>query len=184
MQTQKSECAICGRRRTNEDGWFLLTESRWQDKITILQWHDQLAGQHGVQRVCNASHAQRLVVHWMATGGLDYPFAFTQKEKPEAQRRKRLPESRTVDLRGARPIGELAIHRESIQRVLRDSPHSLTAILEALLCALERTQPPAEVPMDVAATEVLCEAETSMAWEFNLSWTGQAWISSSRANPD
>ena len=162
MQTQESECAICGRRRASEDGWFLLTESRWQDKITILQWHDQLAGQHGVLRVCNASHAQRLVVHWMATGGLDYPFARTKKEKSDVQRKERLPESHNVELHGARPIGELAIHRESIQRVLRDSPHSLTAILDALLCALERTQAPSEAPMDVE-TEVLCEAETSFA---------------------
>ncbi len=162
MQTQESECAICGRPRTSEDGWFLLTESRWQDKITILQWHDQLAGQHGVQRVCNASHAQRLVVHWMATGGLDYPFACTKKSKTtDVQRKKYSPENRTVDLRGVRPIGELAIHRESIQRVLRDSPHSLTAILDALLGALERTQAPAERPVDVE-TEVLSEAETSL----------------------
>lgn len=156
MQTQTSECAICGQRRTSEDGWFLLTESRWQDKITILQWHDQLAGQQGVQPVCNSSHAQELVVHWMATGGLDYPFARTQGQK-EMQRTRRVQESCTVDLRGARPIGELAIHRESIHRILRDSPHSLTAILDALLCALQRTQAPSETP-EVVETEVLCGA--------------------------
>jgi hypothetical protein len=28
-------------------------------------------------------------------------------------------------------LGELAIHRESIRRILRDSPHFLTAILDA-----------------------------------------------------
>lgn len=163
MQIQWLECAICGRRRTNRDGWFLLTESRWQDKITILQWHDQLAVQQGVQRVCNASHAQELVVHWMTTGGLDYPFARTQDRNQGAQRSKCSLESRTVDLRGAQPIGELAIHRESIQRVLRDSPYSLTAILDALLCALERTHVPSETPVEVQAEEEeLCGAGTGL----------------------
>lgn len=161
MQTETLECAICGRQRTSEGGWFLLTESRWQDKITILQWHDQLAVQQGVQRVCNASHAQELVVHWMTTGGLDYPFARTQDRKQDAQRSKRSPDSRIVDLRGAQPIGELAIHRESIQRVLRDSPYSLTAILDALLCALERTHVPSEPQVEVEAEkEELCGAAT------------------------
>ncbi len=161
MQTQTFECAICGRRRTTGGGWFLLTESRWHDKITILQWHDPLAGQPGVQRVCNASHAQELVVHWMTTGALGYPLARTRDREQEPQRTKRPQVSRSVDLRGARPIGELAIHRESIQRILRDSPHSLTAILDALLGALERTQVPSETAMDVEA-EVLCGAGTSL----------------------
>ncbi len=146
----------------NERGWFLLAESRWQDKITILQWHDQLASQPGVQRVCNASHAQELVVHWMTTGGLDYPFALTQERRQEVRRSKRVQDSNAVDLRGARQIGELAIHRESIQRILRDSPHSLTAILDALLCALERTHAPSEAFVDVE-TEVLCETGPGMA---------------------
>jgi hypothetical protein len=162
MQTHSSECAICGRWRTNEGDWFLLTESRWQDKITILQWHDQLAGQPGVQRACSASHAQELVVHWMTTGGLDYPFARTSGRRPEPMRNKPAQESRSLDLGGIRPIGELAIHRESIQRLLRDSPHSLTAILEALLCALERNQAPSESFIDVE-TEVLCGIAPEMA---------------------
>ena len=159
MQIDPSGCAICGRRRTSDGGWFLLTESRWQDKLTILQWHDQIAVQPGVQRVCNASHAQELVVHWMTTGGLDYPFARTQDRKPGVQKTKRMQQSRTVDLRGARPIGELAIHRESIQRILRDSPHSLSAILEALLSALQGTQMPPETTVEME-TEVLCEVGT------------------------
>jgi hypothetical protein len=162
MQPQSYECAICGRQRNNEGDWFLLTESRWQDKITILQWHDQLAGQRGVQRVCSAAHAQELVVHWMTTGGLDYPFARTQVRRAEEKRTKLTQDSGMLDLRGARQIGELAIHRESIQRILRDSPHSLTAILDALLCALERNQAPSEEVVD-AEPEVLCGSGAGIA---------------------
>ena len=162
MQTQNSGCAICGRHKMGERGWFLLSESRWQDKITILQWHDQLALQPGIQRVCNASHAQELVVHWMTTGGLDYPFAHTPDRRKDARRQKLAQESGAVDLSGAHQIGELAIHRESIQRILRDSPHSLTAILDALLCALERNQVPSEALIDVE-TELLCGTGSGMA---------------------
>ncbi len=162
MQTQNSGCAICGQQKMNESGWFLLTESRWQDKITILQWHDKLASQQNVQRVCSASHAQELVVHWMTTGGLDYPFARTPDRRQDARRKKLASENGAADLRGARQIGELAIHRESIQRILRDSPHSLTAILDALLCALERNQMPSESFIDVE-TEVLCGTGSGMA---------------------
>ena len=162
MQTQNSGCAICGQQKMNDGGWFLLTESRWQDKITILQWHDQLAGQPGVQRVCTASHAQELVVHWMTTGGLDYPFARTPERRQEVRRSKPVQDGSVVDLRGAHQIGELAIHRESIQRILRDSPHSLTAILDALLCALERTQVPSEALIDVE-TAVLCGTGSGVA---------------------
>lgn len=155
MQTRISGCAICGRQRISESGWFLLTESRWQDKVTILQWHDQLASQTGVQRVCGASHAQELVVHWMTTGDLDYPFART---KPSSLRdRARVPSgAREIDTRGVCRIGELAIHRESIHRILRESPHSLTAILDALLSALERNRPTVEAPVEVEFGE-LCE---------------------------
>ncbi len=149
-------CSICGRERGNEDGWFLMLESHWQDKVKILQWHDQLATQLGIHRVCGAAHAQELVVHWMTTGSLDYPFARTQpsQERTRQSRLQSLPCD--VDTRGARQIGELAIHRESIQRILRESPHSLTSILDALLSALGRTQPRSEAHVETNQEE-LCE---------------------------
>lgn len=155
MQTEIQECAICGRVRTDESEWFLLIESHWQDKVTILQWHDQLASHSGVQRVCSATHAQELVVHWMTTGCLDYPFART-RPSPKAKRATLVHDPRSVDTRGARPIGELAIHRESIHRILRESPHSLTAVLDALLGALEGSTASPEASMKVES-ETLCE---------------------------
>jgi hypothetical protein len=43
-----------------------------------------------------------------------------------------------VDISGARPIGELAVHRESMERVLMENPQSLQGILDALLDALRQ----------------------------------------------
>ena len=41
-----------------------------------------------------------------------------------------------VDVSRARPIGELAVHRESVERVLMENPYSLQVVLDALLDAL------------------------------------------------
>jgi len=40
------------------------------------------------------------------------------------------------DLQGTRVVGELAVHRESMERTLQESPESLVSILEALTSAL------------------------------------------------
>jgi hypothetical protein len=42
-----------------------------------------------------------------------------------------------IDFSGARQIGELAVHRESVERVLAESPQSLQVILDALQEALQ-----------------------------------------------
>jgi hypothetical protein len=135
-----------------------MVESRWQDKVKILQWHDELAWQAGIHRVCGAAHAQELVVHWMTTGSLNYPFALTRSDREPKSRRltPKLPPD--VDTRAGNQIGELAIHRESIQRILLESPHSLTAILDALLSALQPGQPRKRVLAE-QEPEVFCRVE-------------------------
>ena len=127
-------CAICGEERSAHQTRFLIAENRWEDKLTILQWNEQMARRQGIQVACGVNHVEELVIHWMTTGSLDYPFARTalgvgswhQSAGPSGR----------VDIRGARPIGELAVHRESIERVLAENPQSLKVILEALLDAV------------------------------------------------
>lgn len=141
------ECAICKERKNGAQPWFLIADNRWQDKLRILQWHERLAAQPGICHACTAEHVQELVVHWMTTGSLDYPFAQVPS-RGRSGNGKRAPviarqtaEDREIDIFGARPIGELSVHRESMQRVLGEHPHSLTAILEALLSALRYPSP-------------------------------------------
>ena len=154
QETLLPTCTLCGRERTPGSEWFLLIESRWQDKVKILKWNDQLAAQAGVQPVCSAAHAQELVVHWMTTGSLDYPFARI-KVSPRRSHTKFPALPYEVDARLGKQIGELAIHRESIQRVLRESPHSLIAILDALLAALQDGGSEPEMPVTRPEEEVL-----------------------------
>src|SRR5438552_10421629 len=111
-----SLCAICGEERSGNETRFLIAENRWEDKLTVLQWNEQIAARYGIQVACSVSHAEELVIHWMTTGSLDYPFARTALGAG-GWRQPTLP-GRRVDISGARQIGELAVHRESMERIL------------------------------------------------------------------
>src|SRR5258708_11315711 len=136
----KQECTICGEERIAGQVWFLVAESHWEDELRVPPWQDELARRLGIYAACSAEHVEELVVHWMTTGSLDYPFA-TVGVKPERRRPRLgsfLPTIEEPDTRGARQIGELAVDRESVRRALKDDPESLQVILDELLNALER----------------------------------------------
>jgi hypothetical protein len=130
------QCAICAEECSGNELRFLVAESTWEDKLTILRWNEQMASRAGVQVACSINHVEELVIHWMTTGSLDYPFARTALGAA-AWRRVAMPGAR-VDISGAHPIGELAVHRESVERILAENPQSLTVILDALLDALRQ----------------------------------------------
>ena len=134
------QCTICGDERSAGQVWFLVAESHWEDKLTVLEWRDELARRQGIYAACSAGHVEELVVHWMTTGSLDYPFATVgQKRGRLAPRRGSfLPFLDEPDTRGARQIGELAIDPECVRRALREDPESLRVILDELVRALER----------------------------------------------
>lgn len=132
-------CAICLVRHAGAAGWFLLTENRWIDRLKILSWNNGLASQAGMYAACGVAHVQQLVAHWMATGSLEYPFAYS-----EASGGISIPQCSSGPIRaepdldnsGSTVLGELAVHRESLDRILLESPESLAGILSALRDAL------------------------------------------------
>ena len=141
-------CTICGALRRAQERWFLVIEDRWQDKLKILHWEDRLAAVPGIHCACGSGHLQQLVVHWMTTGSLDHPFARTAGDMESYGRRpSRCAPVVEIDRHGGRQIGELSVHRESMQRVLAERPQSLQTILDALLSALHRDSPAAEPEM-------------------------------------
>ena len=130
-------CTICGQRRTADDGWFIVLENRWTDRLKILGWSDVLARQPGSHHTCGPEHVQELVVHWMTTGTLDYPFAqVSEIAERQADGIAGNNEHSEPDMKGLRVLGELAVHRESLIRILDERPESLAPVLEALLRAL------------------------------------------------
>ncbi len=135
-------CTICGERRSIRQQWFLISEDRWGDKLKILHWDDHLAARQGVHCACSPAHLQELVIHWMTTGSLDHPFARLASQGAGSRAPRRLLAAAKDDITSrARQIGEISVHRESMQRVLSESPQSLRTILDALLSALHRDMP-------------------------------------------
>jgi hypothetical protein len=158
---RKHLCAICGDEKSAGGLWFLLAENRWEDKLKILQWDSQLARQDGIRRACSAAHVQELVVHWMITGSLNYPFArVSSDDKTVLPCDGAWPISVDVDTHVARQIGELAIHRDSVKRVLSESPQYLKTILDALVAALQR-ESRTTVPEPAAENR----AQFAVSWE-------------------
>ncbi len=147
-------CTICGREKTRS-GWFLIAENRWEDKLKILEWNDRVAWMSGVQEACSPSHALELVVHWMRTNSLNYPF-----ERPKPASKTQTPAGRNdPDTSGVRQLGELCVHRESIGRVLDENPDSLSVILDELLFALR----PENRTCKSGSMETECDAELAGA---------------------
>ena len=132
------ECTICGEQKQGVQVWFLVAERHWEDKLKVLAWQEELAGRRGVYAACCASHVEELVVHWMTTGSLDYPFATVGVMRAKPRAGSFLPTIDEPDTLGARQIGELSVDRESVRRALKDDPRALQVILDELYNALER----------------------------------------------
>jgi hypothetical protein len=135
-------CAICGKEKAGGE-WFLLTENRWEDKLSILEWHEALSRAAGVHRACCTAHVREMVVHWMTTGSLGYPFAqFAGLTHGLGLPRAIWAPSMEVDTSQARLIGEITVDRESIGRLLAESSCCLTSMLAVLDGALRHEQLP------------------------------------------
>src|SRR3974390_2060591 len=131
-------CVVCGAPRGVAELWFQLVENRWTDRLKILRFQEAFSPHPGVYSVCCEAHVRELVVHWMTTGNLDFPFArlpHSQYRRPSSARHT----PATVlapDPPTATVLGELAVHRESLTRLLQNTPEALSSVLEALIAAL------------------------------------------------
>ncbi len=136
---RKGTVQFVSKPRVKGEQWFLLMANRWTDRLKILAWDDRLAAQPGVYAACGTAHVQQLVIHWMSMGTLDYPFARTYGEKKKSRRidtSGQQPCKTEPDTKGIKVFGELAVHRESLARVLSESPQSLGSVLLALVAVL------------------------------------------------
>jgi hypothetical protein len=132
-------CSICGARKQSDETWFLITENHWEDRLDIWRWHRPLALEASVHSLCSPRHVRELVVHWMTTGCLAYPFALAPERLAPA---KGGTASAATPAPSRRPmvqhLGELSVDRIGILRALRENPLSLNIILDELMLALEQ----------------------------------------------
>jgi hypothetical protein len=126
-------CEICGNTGPEQDQWYLLSASRWQDRLKIMSWNEEMAQQDGVHLACGINHVRELVSHWLITGSLDFPFAHLAGKQASSAK-----SSEPVLCSGSTQIGELAVHRESLEHILAENPCTMTTILDALISALSR----------------------------------------------
>ena len=135
-------CRTCGEYKRHGQDWFLVLEDAWLDRLKVLHWNDRLATEPRVHCLCSAAHVRELVAHWMATGSLSYPFVSLLSHGNEVKISKPSQDveaNKAVEIPCEALIGELAVHRESLQRALSEQPECLSTILNALLSALERS---------------------------------------------
>ena len=137
LNVYRAVCAICGNTRQPGETWFLISENDWEDRLKIWRWDREAGAQKGMHSVCGQRHVRELVVHWMTTGCLHYPFA----EIPSSSQNKRFkPLSPDIHLGSRRvpeELGEVAVDREAVARALVENPSSLNAVLDELAIVLE-----------------------------------------------
>jgi hypothetical protein len=137
MQTfPEWRCRICDQNMKPGQRWFAIAEDRGKDTLSVF--HREAVGScKSVHSVCSTAHVSELVVHWMVTGSLDYPFADDGTNRKPANHLLPLWE-RTGNVQPS-AIGELAIDREAMRRVLCENPGAVLAMLTELVEALERS---------------------------------------------
>ena len=134
---RRPQCRICGEQNRTGQTWFLVLQDTWLDRLKILRWNDRLAAHPQIHFVCSPAHVGELVVHWMATGSVAYPLLSANQQPKTSKLTGHHQPAETCDISPEALIGELAVHRESLDRTLRDHPEGLSTILNALLSAVE-----------------------------------------------
>jgi len=131
-------CTICGEEKSDGQVWFLVTEVARQDRLKILHWNDNLAHRWGIHRACCPAHVQELVAHWMVNGSLDDLFAAVEiLALPPRASCGVVPVFDQPDARGTQEIAELSVHRESVQRALKENADSLNILMNELWDVLQ-----------------------------------------------
>ncbi|HEX8815334.1 MAG TPA: hypothetical protein VF753_07530 [Terriglobales bacterium] len=133
--------------------WFALVEDFSKDTLRVFH-RDVVASSESAHSVCSANHVCELVVHWMVTGSLDYPFAGSGRRREPERCSPPLPQR--VGTRAPSAIGELAIDREAMTRVIYENPGAVQVMLEGLHEALEKSLAmPAQAVSEVRFPEFL-----------------------------
>ena len=65
-------CAMCGVVALRHEGWFVVAENRWLDRLKILTWHSSLASQRDIKSACCREHLKAVVIHWLNQASLRF----------------------------------------------------------------------------------------------------------------
>jgi hypothetical protein len=155
MTSPRYRCRVCQNEKSDGEQWFLLIGNDWGDRLQILPWSEGSAMNEGMHAACSPSHVQQLVTHWMATGGLNHPFAprpATTGARPRFAEGLAEPVS-SLTFERKQALGELAIDRASLTQSLMENPESLVPVLDALTNALDEGRMTRKAPHTARAEE-------------------------------
>lgn len=124
-------CSICGNRKNQGESWFLVTSSESEERLNIWSYENPPQHKEITRAVCGPKHARELVMHWMTTGCLEYPFGSSRER---AGRGCSLASD--VDRR-IHSLCEIAVERTGILRAQRENPLALNTILDEMMLVLE-----------------------------------------------
>ena len=108
--TKRLPCSVCGFDSFSRDGWFLVAEDRWLDRLRIFAWHPSLASENGFQSVCGRQHLNVLIGYWLEQANLRL-LSFAE-ERLQAASDSHFCNERKDFCLGAKLIGELSVYRE------------------------------------------------------------------------
>jgi len=128
--TRRLPCSVCGFDSFSRDGWFLVAENRWLDRLRIFAWHPSLASENGFQSVCGRQHLNVLIGYWLEQANLRL-LSFTEECLPAAGDSHFCNDSNDF-CQGAKLIAELSVYREGSSHVWAGSAATLESILDAL----------------------------------------------------
>lgn len=132
-------CTICDQEAAPSQRGFAVSQDRLEDRLTIFHCEDA-ASMGCVHYACCPAHVRELVIHWMVMGNLDYPFAELAPRLGAVSLDPLLSEEwKGNHQKLPVPIGELAVDRDAVQRILRENPAGLEIILDELHDALEKS---------------------------------------------
>lgn len=139
LLTRRLPCSVCGLVTFRRDGWLLVSENRWLDRLRVFNWHPSLAAQDDFKSACCRQHLKMLIKHWLEQASL--------RLLPEADPRSipigddRAPKDFGLDQPSAgRLVGELSVHRESFSRSWTGSLAALEYILDGLVPATDQSK--------------------------------------------
>ena len=131
-------CTICGNFKEEDQTWFLMTESCWEDKLNVWKWNQAMAAREAVHSLCSPRHVRELIIHWMTTGCLHYPFAQACPSLTSFRPKSRLGRKGHEETSLPYRLGEIAVDRNAVSRILVEDPLSLTTLLDELMMTLEQ----------------------------------------------
>jgi hypothetical protein len=127
-------CSVCGSDTPHRNGWFLVAENCWFDRLRIFRWNPSLAARQGYKGACCRDHLKALIGFWLHRSNLRF-FVEDSPMPPAAgvSRGANHDPWDAVPPENWQLLGEISVYRESFSREWTGSPEALDAMLEVLI---------------------------------------------------